>query len=242
MTIDVDGIIRRERRLRVTRRAAGLLGGLMALTGVVAGGITLGGAPVPHPTVQSAGPASSVPQGGFRLVADTQEEAAATAKRLSMALDEVLHKTAPDARWIYANSYATEIEPGPDGQPPTIRFSDHPKGKRSGPSIFEGGQGVEWRGRKASLKLSIMIDSGQKTGKFVQERTEDPWICREARGCGYESDPTPIRVRQVSLKVAGGRVLTIQLGNNRHSALDPAPLTSEQLLAIATEISAKILP
>lgn len=255
-TIDVDRIIRREKRVRATRRTSGLLTGVIALTGVLAAGATIGAAPAPDGAVRATGPASAVPQDGFRLVFSTKEEAAATAKRLSDAFDKALHQAEPDAHWIYAVSYATEVEARPDGQPPEINFRDvaqleklraqaassRPPTPFSRPTpspknisrlpIFEGGQGVEVHGRKGSLKLTIANNTGagRKTGKFVQTFTAKSW----------PGESVPPIVRFVNLKLADGRILTITLGNVNGQDIDPAPLTSEQLVAIATEMATKI--
>ncbi|MFI6333298.1 hypothetical protein ACIBBG_34290 [Micromonospora chersina] len=256
-TIDVDRIIRREKRARAARRS-GLLTGAIALAGVLAAGATIGAAPAPDRDVLATGPASTIPQDGFRLVFNTKEEAAATANRLGDAMDKALHHAEPDARWIYAVSYATEVEARPDGQPPKIGFRDADRFKKlrarvastprptlppqhtpsPRPSrflpIFEGGQGVEVHGRKGSLKLTIANNTGtgHKTGKFVQTLSGKPW----------PGESVPPITRFVNLKLAEGRILTITLGNINGQGIDPAPLTSEQLVAIATELAKKIQP
>jgi hypothetical protein len=262
-TVDVDAVIRKENRRRAAHRATGVMTATVALTGVLTVSWTIGAARAPTPgavpalSPTAASPSPGSPQDGFRLVDSTREDAAATAKKLSEAMDNGLRHVVPGARWVYVVSNATEVEAGPDGQPPTIEFRDvdwrpvlpsppdvtyHPRItlRSASPAaglrmpVYQGGQGVEVHGRKGSLKLEIAFRTPEddKFGPFVQSRTFLPW----------PGETVPPMERFVKLKVAGGRILTLTLGNVNGYDIDPAPLTSDQLIAIATEVAGKIQP
>ena len=155
-TVDVAGIVRRERRRRVALRAGAPGFAILVTAATIA---VFHPAPAATPSVVAAPPSvvpSSVPPSapGFRLVASDKAAAAATAKSLRAALDAAVHGAAPGAKWLARGNTAIST---PDGQPPRITGDGltRPTEQR-----FTGTTGISFDGRKGKLSLTIItIDS-----------------------------------------------------------------------------------
>jgi hypothetical protein len=153
-TVDVPGIIRREKRRRATIRAGVPAAAVLA----VAAGIALlgpGNGPAPGPAAvagpPSAGPAAAPPVPvGFRLVASDRATTAVTAKALRAALGAAVLHAAPGATWLAQGLTKTVT---PDGQPPRIAGDDlaHPTDQ-----MFSGTTGISLDGRRGTLSLNII--------------------------------------------------------------------------------------
>jgi hypothetical protein len=179
-TVDVPGIVRREKR----RRAAVWIGAPAAACLAVASGIAVlapGGGPAPAPSAVAssvvAQQPSAVPSApGFRLVANNQVAAAATAKTLRSALNDAVHRAAPGTTWL---TQGLTKEATPDGQPPRIFGDDL---KRPTDQMFTGATGIALDGRRGTLSLNIIsMDpcTGGKLAKCPAGRTDPARARRE---------------------------------------------------------------
>ncbi|MFC4065360.1 hypothetical protein [Actinoplanes subglobosus] len=261
-TVDVPAIIRRERRRRTGLRLGGVAAVIVA---VAAAGTLLIPEPPRVPLAMPPTPevsASTVPD-GFRLVADGQESAEATARRLRSALGEAVRDVAPDAHWLRLEG--TDAGPAPDGQPPNFAF------RGSGvptQQVFWGAQGIEAGGRTGELSVEILsfepctdlTDAEcRKQQKFkdnyrlMRERavTCEPneWqrSCTQGdRRIAYTTYHPNQRMltHYVVIELADGRVLQMQTFNlfAGSPAQKETPLTPGQLDGIATTLAARILP
>jgi hypothetical protein len=192
-TVDVAGIVRKERRARFARRCGGAAVAAVAVLAVAAGLLT--GAQHGPERVDAAPPDAT-----FKLVLDSRESAQATAERLSAALDEAVKDAAPGAQWLAGNAYGV---PTRDGQAPPIFTGD---GVRTSDQVFAGGGSLEVDGRRGALALEIMEapvchgSSGstcrmpdtwrQKTAKLQQQ-------CRELNQPNCKKIGNPDRMRQL---------------------------------------------
>ncbi|MEU4472576.1 hypothetical protein [Micromonospora sp. NPDC023888] len=256
-TVDLKGIVRRERRLRTARRIGGSVAAVLALA--MAGGVSV--------AVRDRGPdatpqaAASLPAADnrFRLVFDTDEAADASAKRLSQELDRALRKVAPGAKWIWMPEHLDEPRK-PDGQPPTFTH-------RGSPDSVGGSSGISYQGREGSLGVSISPDeypdAAYGPGGFhwpcqlpqgIQEDT------RYRRVCEAGTTPSGARLKTETLTGKQQRsvqhLIAIQLPGNRmleasvlnmvgvdESAVPAqpnAPLSMEQLKAIVLTIADQV--
>ncbi|SIN26805.1 hypothetical protein [Micromonospora cremea] len=258
--VDVQGIVRRERRARAARRLGGSLAAVLALA--VAGGVSVAvrdqepGAAPGTPQAVASSPATDT---RFRLVFDTDETADATAKRLSQELDRALRKVAPGATWTWMPDYLDEPRK-PDGQPPQFTHR--------GTADFVGSSsGISYQGRKGSLSVSITPD-------VHRDASAGPagfhWPCQLPQGIQEDSryrrvceaGTTPSGARMKIETLTGKRqksvqhLIAIQLPGNRAlqagvlnmvgvdesavPAQPQAPLSMEQLKAIALAIADQV--
>jgi hypothetical protein len=152
-TIDVPGIVRREKRRRSVVRIGVPLAAVLAVASAIAV-LGPGSRPAPGPSAvagpPSAGSATAAPVPGFRLVANDQAAAAATAKTLRAALDAAVQRAAPGATWLAQGLTKTVT---PDGQPPRI-FGDDLKNPTD--QMFSGTTGISLDGRRGTLSLNII--------------------------------------------------------------------------------------
>jgi hypothetical protein len=153
-TVDVPGIVRREKRRRTVVRVGMPAAAVLAVASAIAV-LAPGGAPRPAPSAvaepPSAGTTTAVaPTPGFRLVANNKAAAVATAATLRSALDAAVRKVAPGATWL---KLGLTVEFTPDGQPPRI-FSDDLK--RPTDQMFTGTTGISLDGKRGTLGLNII--------------------------------------------------------------------------------------
>lgn len=236
--VDVDRIIRRERRGAVARRLAGVSTGALAVlaVGALALGSGLGprGAadPVTVP-VTSGEPAVTdgpVAAPAFQLAYGTPAEAEATARRLSEELDRALLVAVPDRQWLYFS-----VRPGdprqPDGQPLQVRFIAKRDPSGGELTLFAGQSGIQAGGRKGALTLSITPTSAGGPRQPVQTQRDEP-----KPGLAY-------LYHSVSIPLADGNSLRLTSYNRSLTRdLEPEfqaepPLTVAQLQAIAKEVA-----
>ncbi|WP_155369111.1 hypothetical protein [Catellatospora vulcania] len=234
--VDVDGIVRRERRGAAARRFGVVSTGGLALlaVGALVLGLGLGASPTPIAVPATSDvPGAPVAAGGFRLMYGTPEEAAETAERLSQELDRAVLAAAPDRQWL---SFPTA--PGdpqqPDGQPMQVKFVDKPLMEGGELEVFAGRSGIAAGGRKGSLSLHIV--------PVVAGGLREPLPTQDVPQPGFAY------VRHaVSVPLADGRVLVLACYNRSHTRkLAPAfqaetPLSVAQLQAIADAVAAKVL-
>jgi hypothetical protein len=153
-TVDVPSIVAMERRRRGNRRIGLAAVAVAAVAVAYTAGVTL-----PHragrttPRAASSPSASGAPLPGdastFRLVADDQESAQATARRLTATLDDAVRRVAAGVRWLGGNLYGT---PTADGPPPTMISGD---GGQSGDQMFYGGSNLQVGARQGDLQLQV---------------------------------------------------------------------------------------
>jgi hypothetical protein len=158
-TVDVPGIVRREKRRRTLLRAGAPAAAFLAVGSTIAV-LATGGGPAPEPSVAAGSPspgsaaatssAAPTEAAGFRLVADNQKATTATAKRLRAALNAAVHHAAPGATWL---AQGLTRNATPDGQPPRIFGDDL---KRPTDQMFTGGTGISLDHRRGTLSLNII--------------------------------------------------------------------------------------
>jgi hypothetical protein len=267
-TIDVPGIVRRERRRRVGLRAGGSAVAVLAVASTVAI-LSPGRAPAPAPSAVAVRPpaasAAATPATGFRLVADNRAATVATAKTLRAALDAAVHQVAPGATWLKQSAITP---PTPDGQPPRIVGDDQ---KNPTDQMFSGATGITVGGRRGTLALGIIsIDpcTGGKLAKCPpagQTMTEGLFACQPAAPkCTASTGPDGRRRRvqtsvslygfasqETNVELADGRTLMLTVdnqfivpgsGDQDHVAQRATPLSPAQVTAIATRIGDQIRP
>jgi len=253
-TVDVAGIVRREKRRGAVRRVTALTTGAVALSVATALGLSMtggtGASSPPSATGASAG--ATAPDAPFALVALTEESAAASAKKLSKALDAALRGTAPGARWI--------AEPGvegrdtPDGEPPVLSYHVG-KDERKAHELFNGGTGVLNQGRKGSLHLGV--EPAEGLGEDGVRRHNELTCPPSGRHCEVERAPSgtklvfqtwtsgDVRTDSYEVGLPDGRILRLLISNSFGAGGGPAPqkdtpLTRAQLKAIAIGVAGRI--
>jgi len=255
-TVDVDGIVRREKRRGATRRVAGLATAVVALSVTTALGLTMtGGTGASSPPSAaggaSGGATSAAPDTRFALVADSKESAAATAKRLSYALDAAFRKEAPGAKWIFEPGVPGETGPS---SPPKLSYKTLQKPRSV--DIFAGDSGVLNKGNKGSLFLqtspTVIKDEKGEVHRYSMECSP------KAPKCVEGTAPNGAKTRLSTFDYGDGifsynadvilpdeRVLAIQSSNDFGPDGSPAaqramPLTGDQVLAIAIDVASQI--
>lgn len=242
--VDVNDIIRSEKR-RSSVRATGIASAVVALSITAGLVLTMGGGPgassPPAATQTATGtPSGSGTHGGsgarFALVADTAETAAATAKRLGIALDGAISKEAPGTKWL-------------TGSVPKIAYKTT---QPAGVDMFSGDGAMAYHGRKGTVALSILLlrpsAEGPDAGKAI-----DPLACQPGAKCVEGRSPAGARtmivtnggVVEAKVDLSGKRWLTISVANEAGADGDgPAqaatPLTAAQALAVATNLAGQI--
>jgi hypothetical protein len=188
-TVDVPGIIRREKRRRTAVRVGGPTVAILAVASAVAV-LAPGGAPAPGPSAltgpPSAGPTVAAPIPGFRLVASDRAATAATAKTLRAALDAAVRRAAPGTTWLAQGLTKTVT---PDGQPPRIFGDDL---KRPTDQMFTGTTGIALDGRRGTLGLQIISINPCTGGSLAKCPAEhgSPESMRQAMATGlYACQP-----------------------------------------------------
>lgn len=148
-TVDVPGLIGREKRRRATRRGA------VTVTALAIAAAGVGLIDLPRGPADPAGPALQVGAAGpaqpaIRLAAEDRASAEATATALRAVLDRAVHDAVPGARWLSQNTYGN---PAPDGQPPRLVGDDRaPKADQ----MFFGGSGVAVGADRGLLTLQVI--------------------------------------------------------------------------------------
>ncbi|MEH1164164.1 hypothetical protein V6V47_02110 [Micromonospora sp. CPCC 205539] len=262
--VDVEGIVRRERRAGGVRLIGGPLAVVLALTvGVGVAVHDQGPGPTPAPPLTA--PTSTAADPGFRLVFDTDESAEASARRLSAEFNAALRAVAPGSTWFWIPDFVGEARK-PDGRPPV--FTHHGRD-----DMVSGGSGVSYQGRKGPLAVSISPDvvepgpSGRPGDPF--EPAGYHWPCELPAGYGdarYHrvcvEGATPGGLRMKTETLTGKRngsvqhIVSIQLPGNRAfnasvsnmvgvdeqavAAQPEPPLSAEQLKALATRVAERI--
>ncbi|MEU8078048.1 hypothetical protein AB0B31_21625 [Catellatospora citrea] len=235
--VDVDRIVRRERRGMVARRLAGVSTGALAVltVGALALGSGLGprGAadPVAVPVTSGEPAVTDGPSAReFQLAYGTPAEAEATARRLSEELDRALLAVAPDRKWLYF-----PVQPGgprqPDGQPLEVRFIAKRDLNGGELTLFAGQSGIETGGRKGALTLSITPTSAGGPRQPVQTQRDEP---KPGLDYLYHSVTIPLADGNSLRLTSHNRSLTRDLEPEFQA--DP-PLTVAQLQAIAKEVA-----
>ncbi|WP_144123195.1 hypothetical protein [Catellatospora sichuanensis] len=225
--VDVDRIIRRERRGTAARRLAGVTTGALAL--LAAGVVALGSGawqvdpstPVAVPVTGAPGTAEPSPVNGFRLVYSTPEEAAATADRLAEEFDKAVLAVAPNLVWVW-------------GGEPVVRFK--PKGEITDVTqlLFSGGGDVSIGQRVGNLYLQVSpVGYGPSGGPVETDRRN------------VEGELQQV-VTTVSVRLADGRTFSVHASNIYGRPVATAvqaepPLTVAQLQAIAQAVAAKVI-
>lgn len=225
--VDVDRIIRRERRGAAARRLAGVSTGALAL--LAAGAVALGSgawpggssAPVAVPVTGAPETADPAPVNGFRLVYGTPEEAAATAARLAEEFDKAVLAVVPERVWTSGG--------------PVVRFK--PKRGTSDVTelLFSGGGDVSVGQRTGNLYLQVSpIGYGPSGGPVATERRN------------IEGELQQV-VTTVAVRLADGRTLSVHASNlygdpvpTRPVQAEP-PLTVAQLQAILRAVAARVI-
>ena len=263
-TIDVPGIVRRERRRRAFLRAGVPAAAVLAVVSAVAV-LAPGGGPAPGTsTVAEPPPAeatSTAPVPGFRLVANDQTTAAATAATLRKALDTAVMQVAPGTTWLAQASAGMT----PDGQPPRI-VGDGPD--RPADQMFSGRTGVSLEGRRGTLSLDIIsVDpcTGGTLGKCPAKPASLFACGPAAQKCTASTGKDGRRQRvqtsvslygyvsqETNVELADGRTLMVAVNNEfippgqeglkDNVAQKATPLSTAQITAIATTIGDQILP
>ncbi|GGO32564.1 hypothetical protein [Micromonospora parathelypteridis] len=266
--VDVEDIVRRERRASSVRLIGGPLAALLAL--VVGVGVAVrdqGPGPAPGPPL--AAPTPTAADTGFRLVFDTDESAEASASRLSAEFEAALREVVPGSTWFWIPDHVGEARK-PDGRPPV--FTHHGRD-----DMVSGGSGVSYRGRRGPLGVSISPDVFESK---PTDRPGDPFKRDEPAGhhwpcelpAGYPGDQrydrvcvegtTPGGLRMKTETLTGKRggsvqhIVTIQLPGNRVfnasvsnmvgvdeqavAAQPEPPLSAEQLSALAVRVAERI--
>ena len=228
-TVDLPGIIRRERRRRTAVRAGVPAVAILAVAAAVAV-LAPGGGSAPAPSVATGPPpapsAVAAPVPGFRLVANDRATTAATANTLRAALAAAVRRAAPGSTWLAQGltKFAT-----PDGQPPRIVGDDltNPTDQ-----MFTGTTGIALDGRRGTLSLNIIsIDpcTGGALAKcpaehgspqaLRQEMAKGLYACRPAaRKCTASTGADGRRQRVQTAVSAGGFVsqeTTVELADGR---------------------------
>jgi hypothetical protein len=257
-TVDVAGIVRREQRRGALRRVAGVATATVSLSVATAIGLGLTGgtgASSPPSAVGNGGAAGTgVPDVRFALVAQNQETASASAKRLSAALDTAFHKEAPTARWIFNPERPGQT--GPDGVPPALSYRVVNAAKGVPEELFHGDSGVLDNGRRGNLHLGVNATGGPGEDGTTVGRT---LICPSSgqRKCTAGKAPSGARMIFLTSISGGVRVETCIVGlpdrrtlsithTNNYGADGSAPpqtgmpLTEAQVKAIAFDVAAKI--
>jgi len=258
-TVDVAGIVRREKRRSMFRNITGAATAAVALSVAVAVGLNgTGGAKSPPvatgsaPATGSPATASPAPDTRFRLVADSTESAADTAKRLSKALDASVRKEVPGSEWIFEPDYVGEPK-RPDGQLPDLDAKVRKGRPDQSGEMFAGVSGVQNDGRKGSFHLIVAIDEtadfskcGPDSGSTCTEGTtpSGAWTRRIAM-VDKNGGKTPFVMYVASVGLPDGRVLMLEISNDfgldgAPAAQPEAPWTGDQLLAIATDLAGQI--
>ncbi|WP_433352881.1 hypothetical protein ACQPYV_20925 [Micromonospora saelicesensis] len=261
--VDVEGIVRRERRASRAR----LVGGPLAAVLAVAVGVGVAvhdqepGRPlaVPSPTATDT---------GFRLVFDTDESAEASAERLGAEFDAALRAVAPGSTWFWIPDHVGEARQ-PDGRPPVFTHNGRD-------DMVGGGSGVSYQGRKGPLGVWIFPDvlDPAPTGRPVDPSApEGPagfhWPCELPEGAGDNryhrvcvAGTTPGGLRMKTETLTGKRtasvqhIVSIQLPGNRAlsasvsnmvgvdeqavAAQPEPPLAAEQLRAVAVRVAERV--
>jgi hypothetical protein len=231
-TVNVDDIVRREKRRGAVRRTTGIVAAVVTLSVTTGLGLTIGGGTgTSSPPVASA----ATPETRFALVADNAETATATAKRLQLALDGAVRRQAPGATWL-------------TGEPPAISF----KTTRERIDMFTGEGNVAYDGRKGGLHLGISlirpIADGPNAGKTI-----DPLTCAADAKCVEGKAPNGA---QTALTLLDGTVIgRVGLPDNRllqitvsneigpdgaGQAQAATPLTGDQALAVAIDLASQV--
>jgi hypothetical protein len=231
-TVDVPGIVRREKRRRTVVRAGVPAAAVLAVASVIVA-LNSGNGPVSGPSAVSVpsamvGPSSAAaaPVPGFRLVASDQAATAATAETLRKALDAAVHRAAPDATWLAQGLTKTVT---PDGQPPRIVGDDL---KNPTDQMFSGTTGISVDGRRGTLSLQIIsIDpctggalakcpAGHENPEAVRQDMEKGlYACQPAaQTCTASTRPDGRRQRvQTSVSLGGfvSQETTVELADGR---------------------------
>jgi hypothetical protein len=257
-TVDVAGIVRREKRRSGIRRIAGVATAVVALSVTTAIGLTMTnstGASSPPVAGGASVAGTVVPDTRFALVANSEESAAASAKRLGAALAEAFRKEAPTAKWIFDPELPGQT--GPDGRPPKLSHRVVDGKTKKSQELFHGGSGVLNEGRKGRLHLGV---------NAVDRPGEDGTPNRDAGTCPPAGDKcTPGKapngaktvlltrtfedteglVQTAEVALPDGRALRITQSNNfgvggGGPAQQATPLTSAQLMAIAIDVAGRI--
>jgi hypothetical protein len=257
-TVDVAGIVRRERRRGALRRVAGVATATVSLSVVTAIGLGLtGGTGASSPPSATGDGSAAVPGAQdvrFALVALNQETASASAKRLSAALDAAFRKEAPTAKWIFNPERPGQT--GPDGVPPALAYRVVGAAKGVPEELFHGDSGVLNNGRKGNLHLGVNATGGPGEDGTMAGRT---LTCPSSgqRKCTAGKAPSGTRMIFLTSNSGGVRVETCIVGlpdqrslsithTNNYGAdgSGPAqtgtPLTEAQVKAIAFDVAAKI--
>jgi len=251
-TVDVVGIVRREKRRSTARRVTGLATAVAALGLTTALGLSMtGGTGASSPPSVAGGGTTAAPDTRFALVAQSEETAAASAKRLAAALDAAVRKEAPDAKWIFEPDGSGRT--GPDGRPPTLSYDVGPDGKSK--ELFGGGSGILNEGRKGSLRLGV--EPAEGVGEDGVRRPSS-WKCAPTvRKCTEGTAPSgaktlflspkygDVQMYGIEVQLPDGRSLRITVSNNfgdkgTGAAQPGTPLTSDQVKAIAFDVAAQI--
>ncbi|MBM7489319.1 hypothetical protein JOD64_000541 [Micromonospora luteifusca] len=266
--VDVERIVRRERRAGSVRLIGGPLAALLAL--VVGVGVAVRDQdPGPAPGPPLAAPTPTATDTGFRLVFDTDESAEASANRLSTEFEAALREVAPGSTWFWIPDHVDEARK-PDGRPPV--FTHHGRD-----DMVSGGSGVSYQGRKGPLGVSISPDVFESEPAGRPGDSVEPagpagyhWPCelpaghlgdqRYHRVCAEGTTPGGLRMKAetltgkrdgsvqhiVTIKLPGNRAFSASVSNmlgvdeQAVAAQPEPPLSAEQVRAVAVRVAERI--
>ncbi|GAA1420823.1 hypothetical protein ACFQZ4_26245 [Catellatospora coxensis] len=225
--VDVDRIIRRERRGAAARRLAGVSTGALAL--LAAGAVALGSGAwtggqtvVAVPVTAAPGTADPAPVTGFRLVYGTPEEAAATAQRLAEEFDKAVLAVVPDRVWMADGGVL-------------VRFKAKGETGDIAQTLFSGGGDLSVGQRLGHLHLQVApIGVGPSRRPVETERRT------------IDGDLEQV-LTTASVQLADGRTLRVYASNLYGDPIPTGPvqseppLTADQLQAIAQAVAAKVI-
>jgi hypothetical protein len=224
-TVDVAGIVRRQKRNRRLLRAPLAMVAVVA----VAAGVAYAGFGGPGPA--DPGQTSPPPAGpSFRLVVDTAASKKLSAEQLTKAYDEAVRGAVPGARWS-------------DGHPPAVTDKE-----AAPPTVFMFGAGLIVDGRTGSLVIQV---AGPVSVKGKSRMVEQPTAmlgCKNPDGgCTTHKDHwgRELTVREwrwsatntytsVAIRLPHDRVLTLE----SHQTL----LTADQVSKIVSDLASRIAP
>ncbi len=257
-TVDVAGIVRREKRRSAARRVTGVAAAVVTLSVTTAIGLSMTtstGASSPPLAGGAAATGAVTPDTRFALVSLTEESAAVSAKRLGAALDAAFRKEAPGATWIFDPELPGET--GPAGRPPKLSYHVVDRSGKKSEELFSGSSGVLNEGRKGRLHLGVNATEGLGEDGAPQR---DAGTCPPAGSQECKQGTAPhgaktifltrtfddgVRVSTAEVALPDGRALRVTHSNSfgadgSGAAQRTAPLTDAQLMAIVVEVAGHI--
>jgi hypothetical protein len=247
-TVDVDQIVRRERRM-TTARWSGI--GMTAVAALTVTGVLVAaahgaapppvGAPPPPATTGAAGSDNR-----FQLIALDKVTADGAATRLADALTTATAKASPETTWV-------ADKPGDKGAKVIALFSDNDK---ETPYFYSGGGLTLTDGRQGLLNLYIGRTL-QPNEDFPKKAPPLPLECGSESGCTVRTGPTGEKIFardiahgpggqhrfNVRMALPGSFQLSLSSEDATFNDLDATPpLSLDELVSIAVVVAKQIKP